>query len=227
MPQAGKEVSSNLKTLPFIFKERIEDMTPDCPSNSNKSKEDKKNLTPVVNNPVKVRKKSNRLLRTIFARDLKDVQQEIRTGYIEPKVKDLVWQFIQAGLDIISNAFKMTIYENYKPSDKPKTPAERYSYSNYYNQAAPMRPTMTTEINYDEFIYKSKKEADDVLAGLKDLIAGEYRQATVHDMYYLSQQPTDNYTLQYYGWTNLDFAEVQQTDGGYIINLPKAKPLSR
>ena len=63
-----EEVSSNLMTLPFIFKERIDDMVPEYPTNSNKSKEESrekgKNLAPVVDEPaaVRVKRKPNRFL---------------------------------------------------------------------------------------------------------------------------------------------------------------------
>mgnify|MGYP007070083110 CR=1 FL=1 len=73
----------------------------DYPSNSNKSKEEKKQqLAPVVSDPVTVRKKkNNKLLRMIFAQDFVDIKQGLVTEWIAPKAKDLVWSFIQAGID--------------------------------------------------------------------------------------------------------------------------------
>ena len=204
-------------------------MTPEYPSNSNKSKEEnKQRLDAVIDSPAKVRKKkTNKLLRFIFARDLADIQQEIMTEYIRPKSKDLTWELLQAGIDIFKNAIKMAIYENYKPADTSRLPAERYSYSGYYNQGTTVRPTMTTELNYDEFIYDSYGKATAVLDALRDRINGPYKCATVLDLYDASKISTSNYTLQDYGWTNLDFAEVRQGEAGYIIALPKAKPLKR
>ena len=217
-------------------------MVPDYPSNSNKSKEERRAPDPVVSNAPAVRKKrNNKLLRTIFAQDINDIKQELVTGYIDPKIKDLAWSIIQGTIDILTNACKMMVYKDYKPVDRAKIPAERYSYSAYYSQpvgTATPRPTMSTEINYDEFVYPDFGEADAVLTEMKNLIAGQYRCATVLDLYSLSRVSTSNYTLQNYGWTNLDFAEVRQSPDlvpdpkdptkmvrGYIIALPKAKPL--
>lgn len=228
------EVSSNLKTLPFIFNERIDDVMPDYPSNSNKSKEEEQKVQPVVVNPVGVRnkKKKSKLLKMIFRQDFKDIKPGLVTSYVEPKVQDIAWSFIQAGIDLVTNALRMMVYEDYKPTDRAKLPADRYTYSNYYSSSVPRpAPTMTSELNYDEFTYTTKAEADVVLAELKNLIA-RTKAASVLDLYNLSKVSTSNYTLQNWGWTNLDFAEVKQTYDEdhrivYVINLPKAMSLGR
>lgn len=228
----SKEVSSNFKTLPFIFKERIDDMVPDYPANSNKSKEEKQPLKPVVDKPAMVRKKkTSKLMKLIFAQDFNDIKQGLYTEYIEPKAKDLSWSFIQAGIDLVTNAFRMMVYPDYKPVDRTKLPAERYSYTNYYTYSQPYAnrpaPTMTSEVNYDEFTYPTRGEAEAVLTELKNQIA-RCRCATVLDLYNLSNVTTSNYTLQDWGWTDLNFAEVRQSpEGGYMIALPKAKMLQR
>ena len=233
--QEKMEVSSNLKTLPFIFYERIDEMVPEYPTNSNKAKEEARKVEPVVVNPVGVRKKKkNKLLKMIFRQDFKDVKPGLVTDYVEPKVQDIAWSFIQAGIDLVTNALRMMVYEDYRPTDRAKLPAERYSYSNYYSSSAPRpapAPTMTDELNYDEFTYRTKGEADVVLAELKNLIQTT-RAASVLDLYNLSKVTTTNYTLQNWGWTNLDFAEVKKTFDEdhrivYVINLPKASSLPR
>ena len=109
------EVSSNLKTLPFIFKERIDNMVPEYPSNSNKSKSEgqppeQDKVAPVVTNPVGIKKKrNNKFLRMIFRQDFKDVKQGIVTDYLEPTVQNLAWAFIQAGIDGITNILRMMV----------------------------------------------------------------------------------------------------------------------
>jgi len=198
------------------------------PSNSNKSKEEnKKALDAVVSKQPTVRKKkNNKLLRMIFAQDFRDIEQGLMTQWVAPKIKDLSWSFIQAAIDTVTNAVRMMVYSDYKPVDRSKLPAERYSYSNYYQQQATPKPTMATQLDYDEFTYPTYGEADAVLTELKNQIA-RCRVATVLDMYNLSKVPTSNYTLQDWGWQNLDFAEVRQAEEGYIITLPKAKILPR
>ena len=225
----GMEVSSNLKTLPFIFKERIDEMVPEYPSNSNKSKEEAKpQLQPVVEKPAGVRKKrQSKLLKIFFEQDFNDIKQGLYTEYVEPKMKDLTWSFIQAGIDTVMNAMRMMVYKDYHPVDRSKIPAERYSYSNYYSSSTPRpAPTMASEVNYDEFIYATRGEAEAVLQELKNQIA-RCRCATVLDLYNVSNVSTSNYTLQDWGWTDLSFAEIRQNSEGYLIALPKAKLLPR
>lgn len=212
-------------------------MVPDYPSNSDKSKSERVQLQPVVDAPAMVRKKKkkNKLLKLIFAQDFHDIEQGLVTEYVKPKMKDLSWSFIQAGLDLAMNALRMMVYEDYKPIDRSRLPTNSYTYSNYngyytysqpYNYNSANKPSMTTEINYDEFTYATRGEAEAVLAELKNQIT-RCRCATVLDLYNLSRIDTSNYTLQDWGWTDLGFAEVRQGPDGYIIALPKAKMLPR
>lgn len=230
------EVSSNLKTLPFIFKERIDNMT-DYPSNSNKSKEEVIPDIPdavVITPAMRRKKKDSKFLRMIFKQDFKDVKPGLVKGYIEPKVQDLAWSFIQASIDTVTNALRMMVYKDYTPVNTPKLPADRYSYSSYPSASAPrqnLTPTMTNEINYDDFTYATKGEADVVLAELKNILQRS-NAATVLDLYGLSGVGTSNYTLQNWGWKDLNFAEVKQTFDEdhrivYMISLPKAIFLGR
>lgn len=202
-------------------------MVPEYPANSNKSKEEREKLNPVVTGTATVRKKNNnKFLRMIIAHDYRDIRDGLMSTYVGPKVKDLTWNFIQAAIDFVTNAARMMVYDNYSPVDRSRLPAERYSYNNYYQQPARPAPTMSSELNYDEFSYPTRGEAEAVLAELKNQIA-RCRCATVLDLYNLSNISTSNYTFQDWGWTNLDFAEVRQAPDGYIIALPKAKVLPR
>ena len=213
-------------------------MVPEYPSNSNKSKSEgqppeQDKVAPVVTNPVGIKKKrNNKFLRMIFRQDFKDVKQGIVTDYLEPTVQNLAWAFIQAGIDGITNILCMMVYEDYRPLEKNRLPAERYSYNNYYSSSSPRpAPTMTSEINYDEFTYWTRGEAEAVLNELKNLIA-RCKWASVLDLYNLSKVSTSNYTLQDWGWENLDFAEIHQAYDEdrrlvYTISLPKAKMIPR
>lgn len=225
------EVSSNFKTLPFIFTERITDMIEDYPANSAKSKqeakENRKNLQPVVTEPVNIRPKRNKVLRLLFKNDFQDIRKGLTEDYVYPKIQELTWAFVQACIDGVSNTLKMMIYDNYRPTTRSSTPTDRYSYSKYYgDQAVRPAPSMTTEINYDEFSYTDRGNAEAVLRELQNLIVTT-KAASVLDLYNLSNVPTSNYTLQDWGWTDLSFAEVRSQGDEYIIALPKAKPLKR
>lgn len=233
------EVSSNFKTLPFIFTERMDKMIPDYPANSAKSKQEAKekeqqDLKPTIPEGVRIKPKKSKLFRAIFKQDFQDIRKGLINDYVYPKTQELAWSFIQACIDTVTNAMKMMIFENYKPTTgTTKSTPSGYSYSGYYNsQANKPVPTMSTEIDYDEFTYVDRGKAEEILYELRNLIATT-KSASVLDLYNLSQVGTSNYTLQNWGWTDLSFAEIrEQWDSDaqktvYYIALPKARPLKK
>lgn len=77
--------------------------------------------------------------------------------------------------------------------------------------------------NFENVIFTSRGEAEDVLAHLVDMIM-EYGEATVRSFYELSNIESD-YTDDKYGWTNLRDAYVDRTRDGHIIVFPPTRPL--
>lgn len=77
--------------------------------------------------------------------------------------------------------------------------------------------------NFDNVIFTSRGEAEDVLAHLVDMTM-EYGEATVRSFYELSNIEAD-YTDDNYGWTNLRDAYVDRTRNGHIIVFPPTRPL--
>lgn len=77
--------------------------------------------------------------------------------------------------------------------------------------------------DFDNIVYTSRAEAEDVLSHLVDLIM-EYGEATVAAFYELSRIES-NYTDNNYGWTNLRDAYTDRVRNGYIIHFPRARPL--
>lgn len=211
----------------------------DYPSNSNKSKEAMQQRAPIAKNTPNVYKtnENHHLLRMIFAQDFKDIKEGLIKQWIEPQLKNLAWGYVQFFIDTIKNGVKMMIYENYKPTNNQQNSlTSQYSYSNYYSktpqsQNAPSisSPSKTT-LNYDEFEFETEEEAKGILQEMKNIIATS-KAVSVLDYYNLSRVSTANYPLQDWGWTNLDFAEVQSApskmDGRliWIITLPRAKSI--
>lgn len=77
--------------------------------------------------------------------------------------------------------------------------------------------------DFDNVIFTSRGEAEDVLAHLVDMTI-EYGEATVRAFYELSNIEAD-YTDDKYGWTNLRDAYVDRTRNGHIIVFPPTRPL--
>ena len=77
--------------------------------------------------------------------------------------------------------------------------------------------------DFDNVIFGSRNEAEDVLSHLVDLTL-EYGEASVREFYELSGVDT-NYTDDKYGWTNLRDAYVNRTRDGHVIIFPQTKVL--
>ena len=78
--------------------------------------------------------------------------------------------------------------------------------------------------NFENIIFDSRGEAEDVLSHLVDLTI-QYGEATVAAFYELSNSESD-YTDSRYGWTNLRDAYTERARGGYIIKFPQVRPLA-
>jgi hypothetical protein len=77
--------------------------------------------------------------------------------------------------------------------------------------------------DFDDVIFDSRAEAEDVLTHLVDLTL-DYGIASVGDFYELSgieSQFTDNK----YGWTSLRGACTDRVRNGYVIRLPQPRPI--
>lgn len=74
--------------------------------------------------------------------------------------------------------------------------------------------------DYEDIIFDSKEDAEDVISNLVDLIDA-YGQATVADLYDLAGL-TPEYTCGNYGWRNLGSARSRHIRDGYVLDLPRA-----
>lgn len=103
--------------------------------------------------------------------------------------------------------------------------AIRYAVENRYDR-----------VKYEEPIFGTGEDAEQVLEGLKTLIS-TYGNATAADLYELAgnaaadlYEPAGTHDFKHemtrIGWTSVDGAEIVQTDDGYIITLPQPKPIT-
>lgn len=75
---------------------------------------------------------------------------------------------------------------------------------------------------YDDPIFETKEDAEKCLENLKD-ITDKYGCTTIADLYDVAGVDIDKYyTMNKYGWTNLNHVKIHQTRHGYVIDLPKA-----
>lgn len=202
----------------------------DYPSNSFKSrgirtqKHDETEKPPETHVVAKVttgkivKKKKNFLdnfAETFFGDDAHSVAMYVLHDVLIPAAKETL-------SDMVSGGIEMLLFGRTRGTGRSKS-GSYVSYGSYYKNRdrqldSPSRKTRATH-QFNEVILESRQEADDVLAGLVELIDA-YDVATVADFYDLVGIES-SYADEKYGWTNLSRAVSQRVREGYILLLPK------
>ena len=197
-------------------------MADEYKSNSHKSKEvdERKKVGKVVKGKVKTKKKSgaNKVADVFITEDISNVKDYIIYDVLLPAAKKTI-------SEIVSNGIDMILYGETK--SKSRSRGSKVSYSKYYEDRDDdyRRTSRRRAVGYDyeDVILESRREAEEVLNRMEDLI-DTYGVVSVADLYDLVGI-SGNYTDNKYGWTNLRSAGVERTRDGYLIYLPKVKPL--
>lgn len=190
----------------------------DYKSNSHKSKKEvkkeEKKIEKVVTGSVKKKKKNKvtKLTSVFLPEDVTSVKDYILQDALIPAVK----KFITDSVDMIlygetgSKKKRSSSFVSYRDfSDK----RERKGYNDYKSR---------TMFDYDDIFLESRRDAENVLKQMHDII-NDYGILSVADMFDLVGEPA-NYTMNKYGWHNIDNAEIVRTREGYKIKMPRALP---
>lgn len=211
------------------------------PNNSDKVKRGERNVTevrkklaPVVKGKVIKQKKSmwRRFKESIIGDDTRSVGDYMIHDVLIPAFKSTL-------SDMVGGGIEMLLFGERR--GRPNTVRDRgrtyVSYGNYYRDRDRDRDRDRHDNNYksiskksrvrhefDDIVFETRAEAEDVLAHLVDLTI-EYDRASVMDFYELSGiefYETDDG----YGWTNLRDAYTDAIRNGFIICLPPPRPLN-
>ena len=189
--------------------------------NSHRSKEQnevvEKKVEQIAKGKTKKKSEVKKLADTFIAEDITSVKDYILMEVLLPAAKKAI-------SDIVTNGIDMILYGETRT--KSKSRESRVSYTKYYDRDRDYdRPTRTRGrygYDYDDIILDTRKEAEEVLDRMDDLI-DNYGMVSVADLYDLVGV-SGNYTDNKYGWTNLRNADVQRVRDGYLLKLPKALP---
>ena len=199
----------------------------DYKPNSYKYKEQQKALTSdkkiekVVKGTVKTRKRNGvTKLKDVFVNeDTKNVKSYIFRDVFVPAIKKLLY-------DIVNDGASMLLFGNTSAGRK-KTIGSNVSYRQFYDaKVDDRRPVPSSRFDYDDLIFESRGEAEAILSRMDEVI-DVYGSVTVADLYDMCEL-TAPYTSNKYGWSNIQTAEVARLrDGGYVLKLPRALPISK
>lgn len=192
-------------------------------SNSHRSKEiekqeERQKLEPIAKGKAKKKSDVKKFADTFIAEDITSVKDYIIMEVLLPAAKKAI-------SDIVTNGIDMILYGETR--SKSKSRESRVSYTSYYKDRdrdydRPSRSRGRYGYDYDDIILDTRKEAEEVLDRMDDLI-DTYGMVSVADLYDLVGI-SGNYTDNKYGWTNLRNADVQRVRDGYLLKLPKALP---
>ena len=201
----------------------------DYKGNSHKSKEEttEKKIEKVVTGKVNRKKKGEiRKFADVFiTEDIANVKSYIVGEVLIPAAK-------KALSDIVSNGIDMLLYGE-SGASKRRNSNSRVSYTNYYERDRGRNrdrdrdresySRVRSAYNFDDIILDDRGEAEDVLSRMDDLIEA-YGMVSVADLNDLVGI-TGSYTDNKYGWTNLRDASILRVREGYMLKLPRTKPL--
>ena len=193
---------------------------------SNKETPKKERQGSVTKGSVKV-KKPNELVRAakmFVADDIDDLKGHILHEVVVPTFKRLITDTIDTVL--------------YGSVTRPKNSGGTFgrsanvSYNNMYKQ--PQQHTKASEVTkraseVESVVFATKMDAQATLNSLHQILE-EFEMVSVFDYYDISGLYDDgdfkvNHTHHKYGWMALDNVTIAGGRDGYVLNLPKVKPL--
>lgn len=175
-----------------------------------------KKIQKVVNGPVKVKKNP---LGAFISTDGASVKNFLVNDVLIPTAKKTI-------CDTIVSVARLIFYGDTKPREgSGGTRVDRVSWVDYSGVSSKKsydEPRMKPRFDYNNFIFRTRADAEAVLDKLRDII-GVYGFASIAELYDLCEM-TQPYTANNYGWDNLRDAEVIIIGDGYSIRFPVAKP---
>lgn len=189
-----------------------------------KANTEEKRVKKVVSGGVKVQKKSagRKIADLLAPDDVSNVKSYLLTDVIVPTVKKLLFDTIRDGAE-------MLIFGEAKSSKRSNSNGWNSNYISYdrFSNSRDYRPTnrssVNTRINPFEYKLDSRADAENVLMELRNLIR-TYGVATISDLTQMLDI-TGEHTDNRYGWTNLENAGISRERDGWVLDLPKAKPI--
>lgn len=187
--------------------------------------EKEKRAEKVVQGKVKVKKKNEvRKFADVFvAEDTRNVKDYLLMEVAIPAIKNTIIDLITNGINMLLNG------ETSRSGSSRKRSGDYVSYREYSNRDRDRSDHHDSgrrgRFDLDELVFGSRRDAENTLEQLDDMI-DRYGWATVLDLYESADLGgSAPWTANKYGWTSLRSADIIKVRDGYVIKLPKAKPM--
>ena len=182
----------------------------------------------VITGKATIKKRTGKSLRNfILAQDFRDIKAGVVEEIVRPRIKDIIYDIFKGVLNTADSGLQLMIYGEERRA--PNRVGDKVSYNQFSSRrSTPVSsaPSMSSVIDCNDITFESRGDAEAVLESMYDYLR-TYGCVTVAQMYDFSNQSIP-YTANNYGWTDLTGTTINRCfDGGYIINLPRAKPMPR
>lgn len=195
----------------------------DLPGNSFKERQQKADqrehkLQKVVKGQVQQRKPTlgKKFKDAFFGAEVSDVKSYLIFDVLIPSIKATICDILMGGSNMLFFNDARGRYDN---RDGRKTSA---SYQKYYDDRRDReirQNTRTRRYSYEDIVLNTRAEAQDVLFAMFDYVE-KYDTITVADLYDLVGW-TSEFTDEYFGWKNLQGADVRPVRDGFLLVLPR------
>lgn len=209
-------------------------MEGEFPANSRRSRAkptEEKKVEKVIEGSVVRRKKpfGRRFGELFVVGDSHSVGQYLILEVIVPAIRDLV-------VDTVTQGVERSIFGDSTRAPSRRGPSQRpshgpggyvsYNKSSIRPERRPMSRQARAAHDFDEIILPTRREAEEVLDRLSDLVE-KYDSVAVSELYALVGE-TPNFADENWGWFKEDFARstVTRVRDGYLLDLPKPVALN-
>lgn len=186
------------------------------------AKRQEKQITKVVNGTAKTKKKgaAGKMADVFISEDVSNVKNYIFMDVLVPAIKKAISDIVRDGIDMI-------LYGESGRS-KRNSNKSRVSYSTYYDDdhrdtRARTSKSSQARFDFEDIVFETRRDAEDVREQMEELI-DRYSVVSVADMYDMAGLSAP-YTSNKYGWMNIRTAEPVRVREGYILKLPRPKPI--
>lgn len=187
--------------------------------------EPRKKYNPVVKDAVEVSKKTS-LKKSFIAKDAKEVGHYAFFDVLIPSIKRIIYDLTIKSLGMSLFGQETTTTNNYTSYARPY---QSVSYGGGYplrqvgGQQAPQKAAIPGINDYQNFVFKSRGDAELVLNQMTDIIE-EYGIVRVSELYDLVGK-TAPVTSENYGWKSVVQARVDMCSEGFCIKFPPCYPV--
>lgn len=202
-----------------------------------KKEEKKKDLKKVTKGRVIKKSNAYKFASTLIGDDIDNFKSRFVQDTILPTLKRSVYDM---GINVLNTLFDIgehvlngTLYDGKAPRNR-RVPGSRVTYSDFYRRTDYQKDIdrrhdkerhSYSGYDYNEFIVDTRGEAEETLDTMSEIIE-RYDAISVADVCEILDIES-KYTDCKYGWYDIGTAKVLRSKEGYILKLPRPRPLDK